>query len=166
MYVTFGTVFNAPSQAFRAAIAAVVDLDGYALVTVGPGADTAVFDPLPPHVRVEEYVPQHAVLAHASHVISHAGSGTFLATLSRGIPQICLPQAADQFHNATAGDRSGAAIQIAPQDATPATVGAALGALVNEVRFTDAARRVAGEIAAMPDADDVAAIIAARFSPN
>ena len=124
-----------------------------------------MFGPLPDRVRVAQYVPQHAVLAHASHVISHAGSGTFLATLSRGLPQICLPQAADQFGNAFAGDRSGAAIQIAPQDATPETVAAALDALVDDPRFTAAAHHVAAEIAAMPDADEVAAIVAARFAP-
>jgi UDP:flavonoid glycosyltransferase YjiC (YdhE family) len=165
VYVTFGTVFNAPSTSFRAAVTAAADFDGRALVTVGPGGDTSVFGPLPDHVRVTQYVPQHAVLAHASHVISHAGSGTFLATLSRGLPQVCLPQAADQFGNAVAGDRSGAAIQIAPQDATPETVATALDALVTDPGFTAAAQHVASEIAAMPDADAVATIVAARFAP-
>jgi UDP:flavonoid glycosyltransferase YjiC (YdhE family) len=166
VYVTFGTVFNAPSQSFRAAVGAVVDFDGRALVTVGPGADTAAFDPLPVDVRVEQYVPQHVVLAHASIVVSHAGSGTFLATLSRGIPQICLPQAADQFANATAGANAGAAIQIAPQDATLEAVASALSALSSDDRYTDAARRVAAEIAAMPDADAVATMVADRFAPG
>ena len=52
VYVTFGTVFNAPSKSFRATVAAVSDFDGCALVTVGPGADTSVFGPLPDRVRV------------------------------------------------------------------------------------------------------------------
>lgn len=30
---------------------------------------------------------------------SHAGSGTLLATLARGLPQLCLPGAADQFES-------------------------------------------------------------------
>ncbi len=57
VYVTFGTVFNAPSQSFRAAVAAVADFDGRALVTVGPRADTTVFGPLPDRVRVDAVRP-------------------------------------------------------------------------------------------------------------
>ena len=105
VYVTFGTVFNATAGAFDATIDALKELDVRALVTVGPRGDVEAFGPLPDHVVVARYVPQHVTMTYADLVVSHAGSGTFLAALARGIPQLCLPQAADQFTNAAAGAR-------------------------------------------------------------
>jgi UDP:flavonoid glycosyltransferase YjiC (YdhE family) len=163
VYLTFGTIFNVTEGAFGAAVEALRALDVRALITVGPGGDVDAFGPLPERITVAHYVPQHLTLAHADLVVSHAGSGTFLATLGRGIPQLCLPQAADQFNNATAGATSGAAIQLSPQDADPERVKAAIEALLREATYVESARRVAADIAAMPSPDEVAAIITARF---
>ena len=86
---------------------------------------------LPERIAVAHYVPQHLTLAHADVVGFHAGSGTFLAMLGRGIPQLCLPQAADQFNNATRAQLRGRAIQLAPQDADPERVLTAIEALLS-----------------------------------
>ena len=91
VYVTMGTVFNSP-EPLRVVLAALADLDVRALVTVGPKADPSMVGSQPAHVRVERYVPQHRVLEHCEMVVSHAGSGTVLATLTLGLPQLCLPQ--------------------------------------------------------------------------
>jgi UDP:flavonoid glycosyltransferase YjiC (YdhE family) len=159
VYLTFGTVFNEPGEAFLAALAGVARHDVDVLVTVGPQGDPAALGPLPPNVRVERYVPQTAVLPACAAVVSHAGSGTFLATLGLGIPQLCLPQAADQFINAAQGAASGAAITLLPGEVSAEAVHAALDHLLGEPGFATAARRVAAEIAAMPSPDDVAEVL-------
>jgi len=158
VYVTFGTVFNDPGL-FSATMAVVADLDVDVLVTVGPAADPAALGAAPVNVRVERYVPQTAVLPHCSVVVSHAGSGTFLASMGLGIPQLCLPQAADQFINATQGAASGAALTLAPADASADAIADAIGRLLREPAFAHAAGRVREEIAGMPGPDDVAVVL-------
>jgi UDP:flavonoid glycosyltransferase YjiC (YdhE family) len=166
VYLTFGTVFNATSGVFAAAVEAIKALDVRALVTVGPRESLDAFGALPEHFLVAHYVPQHVTLQRADLVVSHAGSGTFLASLARGLPQLCLPQAADQFNNAAAGANSGAAISIEPQAATTAAIRAAVVALLSDPAYRVRARQVADDIAAMPAPDEVAAIITSRFGPN
>jgi len=156
VYLTFGTVFN-DYPAFGVAVAGIHDAGVGAVVTVGPAADPAALGPQPSRVVVERYVPQTLLLPECDAVASHAGSGTALAALSMGIPQLCLPQAADQFLNAAAITRAGAGISIAPQDIDRTGVAAAIRRLLDEDHYRDAARRIADEIAAMPSPDEVAA---------
>ena len=59
-------------------------------------------------------VSQSDVLPQASVVVSHAGSGTVLGALGLGLPQLCLPQAADQFRNTDAVVARGAGQRIGP----------------------------------------------------
>jgi UDP:flavonoid glycosyltransferase YjiC (YdhE family) len=158
VYVTFGTVFN-QTGLFAAAIDGVAGHDVDVLVTVGPVADPAALGAVQSNVRVERYVPQTAVLPHCAAVVSHAGSGTFLASLGLGIPQLCLPQAADQFINAGQGAAAGAALALGPGEATAGAIAEALGRLLHEESFAAAARRVATEIAAMPGPDEVAGVL-------
>ena len=158
VYLTFGTVFNDP-RLFAAAMEGVAALDVDVLVTVGPTADPAALGAVPPNVRVERYVPQTVVLPHCAVVASHAGSGTFLASLSLGIPQLCLPQGADQFINAGQGAASGAALTLPPGQASPEAIADAVRRLLQEPAFAGAAGRVAHEIAAMPGPDEVAGVL-------
>ena len=116
VYVTMGTVFDNP-EPLQVVLAALGELDVRALVTVGPQADPAMIGPPSAHVRLERYVPQTLVLAHCDVVVSHAGSGTVLATLTLGLPQLCLPQGADQFLNAVAVSSAGAGITLMPGQA-------------------------------------------------
>ena len=99
VYVTMGTVFNDPDP-LRRAVEGVSSLPVRVLATVGPSADPAVLGDQPDHVRIERYVPQTRVLPHCRVVVSHGGSGTVLGALAVGLPQVCLPQGADQFQNA------------------------------------------------------------------
>jgi UDP:flavonoid glycosyltransferase YjiC (YdhE family) len=161
VYVTFGTLFNDPTGAFTAAVAGVARLDVDVLVTVGPAGDPASFGPVPDNVRVERYVPQTSVLPKCSAVVSHAGSGTFLATLGLGLPQLCLPQAADQFVNARQGAAAGAALTLLPGEVSPGAVADATARLLSHRAFADAAGRIAGELAGMPSPDEVAAVLEA-----
>jgi UDP:flavonoid glycosyltransferase YjiC (YdhE family) len=156
VYVTMGTVFNDP-QPLCAAAAALRDLDVRGLVTVGPKADPAVVGAQPAHVRVERYVPQTRVLPHCDVVVSHGGSGTVLATLALGLPQVCLPQGADQFLNSAAISSAGVGISLMPGEGGPDAVRDAIVRVLDEASFREAAGRVRSSIASMPSPDDVAA---------
>ena len=159
VYVTLGTV-SSNVAAQQAAIDGAVAAGARVLVTVGPQGDPSALDPRTSATWIERWVPQSMVLPYADLVVSHAGSGAFLGALGAGIPQLCLPQAADQFRNADAVVRSGTGKALPPEAATVQAVGDAIHALLHEPAHRAAARAVAAEIAAMPDVDEVAALLA------
>ena len=134
---------------------AAARLDASIVVTVGPESDPAALGTLPPNVIVERYLPQSLLFDRCAVVASHAGSGTFLAALAHGLPQVCLPQAADQFVNAAACERLGAGITLMPDAATAGAVGDAIARLLDDRSFRDAAGAAAATIAAMPSPADV-----------
>jgi len=160
VYVTMGTVFNDPGPLCNA-VNAIASLDARVLVTVGPAADPSVVGTQPEHVRVERYVPQTRVLAACDGVVSHAGSGTVLATLTAGVPQLCLPQGADQFLNARAVADAGAGISLLPDAATPEAIRGALDGLLEEPSYRACAGTVSADITAMPSPADVSAVLEA-----
>ena len=154
VYVTFGTVFNA-TEPLATVVAGVRELDVDVLVTVGPQGDVEALGAQPANVRVETFVPQDEVLPRASAVVSHAGSGTFLGAAAAGVPQVCVPQGADQYLNADACSRSGVGI-VLPGSPTADEVGDAVRRVLTEPAFGDAARTVSQEIAMMPGPEEVA----------
>lgn len=158
VYLTFGTVFNVHAT-FARAVEGLAALDVEVVATVGPSGDPTAFGAPPPNVHVARYVPQSLLLPHVAVVASHAGSGTLLATLAAGLPQLCLPQAADQFRNAAAVEGAGAALALRGDEATADAVGAAVQRLLDEPAFTAGARRLADEIAAMPPAADLVPVL-------
>lgn len=155
LYVTLGTVFSSTSV-LALVLAAIADLPVRIIVTVGPRGDTAALGPQPSNVHVTRYIAQQDLLPHCAGVISHAGSGTFLAALAAGLPQVCLPQAADQFLNATAADASGCGIALRPSDITPDAVRTAVERILAEQPIQAAAELLRDEIASMPPAADAA----------
>jgi UDP:flavonoid glycosyltransferase YjiC (YdhE family) len=158
VYLTFGT-FVYDNAAFTAALAGIRDSGAGLVVTVGPNGDPEAFGPQPSNVVIERYIPQTQLLPACDAVVSHAGSGTVLAALALGIPQLCLPQAADQFLNAAAVARAGAGLVIRPGELDGAGVASAVRRLLDDDAFGAQARLVAGEIAAMPSPDAVATVL-------
>ena len=98
------------------------------------------------------------MLPHASVVVSHGGSGTFLGALSHGLPQVCLPQGADQFRNAAGLVQSGAGLALPPAEVSSEAITNAVRKALAEPGFRAAAALVAVEIAAMPSPEAVVAI--------
>ena len=75
--------------------------------------------------------------------------------MANGVPQLVLPQGADQFANADALTEAGAALRLGPSEVSA-------DAVAHQVRqlrhggHRDAARAIAEEIARMPGPDEVA----------
>jgi MGT family glycosyltransferase len=165
VYVTLGTVFNDDPALFGAAVEGARELGIRVVATVGPRNDPAILGPQPAHVTVERFIPQAELLPACAAVVSHGGSGTFLAALAAGVPQVLLPQAADQFLNAQAGERAGVAIAVPGAVAAAESVRAALERVTGDAAFRAAAERAGAEIAAMPGPEAVAAELARRYGP-
>lgn len=167
IFVTLGTVHGSLAAGTRALAAAVEGLLPCAanlIVAVGPEGDAAAlehFRQLGPHVWAERLFPLAATLTHCDAVVSQGGSGTMLAALAAGLPQLMLPQGADQFRNAELCAPTGAALALLPADATPQAIGTLTRRLLYERSFATAARTVGRQIAAMPHADEVFATLMA-----
>ena len=112
VYVTFGTVTGALGAGiYRAAVDALAELPVRALITTGRDLDLGT---LPSHVHAEAWVPQSDVLAAASAMVCHGGSGTALAGLAAAVPMVVVPMFADQIPNARILADLGVAIVVKP----------------------------------------------------
>jgi UDP:flavonoid glycosyltransferase YjiC (YdhE family) len=150
VYVTLGTVAYGAVEVLRRAVLAVATQDVEVLVAVGPAGDPGLLGDLPPNVHLEKFVPQAEVLQHVDLVVHHGGAGTMLGVLAAGLPQLILPQGADQPFNAQAIERAGAGRAL-PNDAqTPETLEEAITALLADGPERQTAKQIATEIAEMP----------------
>lgn len=108
--------------------------------------------PVPGNVRLIDPVPLHLLLGHCSAVVHHGGSGTAMTSSSFGLPQLVLPQLADQFAH---GDRlaaAGAAITLddAGSQDDRARLHHALATLLSDPAHRTAARELGRRMASMP----------------
>ena len=99
------------------------------------------------------------MLPRSAAVVSHGGSGTTLGALAHGLPLVLVPQAADQFDNASRAEAAGAAIVLRPGEVTAASVSAALERVLGKPAFAQAARRLAAEIEAMGTVEETAGAV-------
>jgi UDP:flavonoid glycosyltransferase YjiC (YdhE family) len=155
VYLTLGTVAFGAVEVLSRAVAEIAALDVDVLVTVGPEGEPAALGELPDNVYVERFVAQSAVLPLVDLIVHHGGTGTVLSALEVGLPQLLLPQGADQFINAEILTIAGAARAL-PNDAQqPGAIGEAVQALLGDAPERQAAARLRDEIAAMPSPADV-----------
>jgi UDP:flavonoid glycosyltransferase YjiC (YdhE family) len=91
VYVSFGSEAAASHHfpgVYRSAAEAIAALPVRALLTIGERRDPAELGALPPSVRVERWVPQAAVMAQASAMVGHGGSGSTLTALALRSPEM------------------------------------------------------------------------------
>ncbi|MBA8926426.1 UDP:flavonoid glycosyltransferase YjiC (YdhE family) [Kutzneria viridogrisea] len=154
--VTLGTVLPTwvglgPLQ-WVADVAAQVDAE---FVLALGTADPAALGELPANVRPIGWVPLSALLATSAAAIHHGGSGSTMASLAAGVPQILVPQGADQFFNSRAVAKRGVGLEI-DTDIAPVTAEDVRRVLTDE-SIHSAVAQVKAEIAGMPSPADVVA---------
>jgi hypothetical protein len=136
---------------------------GRAYVSLPPWLPLAVLG-----VSVVDWVLQADRLPEVDLVVSHGGSGSVLAALAAGRPQLVLPQGADQFSNAHAVAGAGAGWMIMPAELSADRIAADARALLDDAGVRARAGELAGEIAALPApaqvARDLGRLAAARLA--
>jgi UDP:flavonoid glycosyltransferase YjiC (YdhE family) len=115
-------------------------------------------------MRAERYMPHAELLPRCAAVVSHGGAGTMYGCLAHGLPQVVLPQAADQFTNAVALQEARLAAVLRPGEVEPASIRNAVRTVLGDPAYRRRAAAVAEEITAMPDAAAVARTLRARFA--
>jgi UDP:flavonoid glycosyltransferase YjiC (YdhE family) len=163
VYLTLGTVSFGAVDVLQRALGEIADLDVDILVTVGPEGDPAAFGEVGPHVHLEKFVNQSEILSRVDLIVHHGGTGTVLGALAAGIPQLILPQGADQFFNAQFLTEAGASRALLNEDQQPGAIRGAVAALLSEGPEGAVARQLQAEIAALPSPADVVPELAARI---
>lgn len=155
IYLTLGTAFGTP-ELLTTAIEGLAKLGARVVVATGRVPLDQLGD-IPDNVEVRTWVPQAELLPYVDVVVHHGGSGTTLGALSVGVPQLVLPQGADQFANADALDAAGAALRLLPGEVSADAIAEQTRKLLHgSADHRDAARAIAEEIARMPSPDEVA----------
>ena len=155
VYVSYGSVTaRQPEFApiYDATLRALADLPIRVLMTTGLGLEPADLEPIPPNSHIEQWWPQQAVMGEAAAVVGHGGFGTTMAALSAGVPQVVLPLFSfDQAVNARPVAEVNAGIELQGGVGAVADLPAALRKVLDDPAFTEGARAMAAEIAALPD---------------
>ncbi len=159
VYVTFGTLFNADLALFRLALDALADEPVDIVMTVGRDQDPRELAPVPANARVEQFIPQAELLPSCAAVVHHGGAGTTFGALAHGVPQVILPQGADNYELAAMCECAGAAEVLRPDKVTAANLAAAVRNVLRTESFAAAGRACAAEILSMPDAAATAAAL-------
>lgn len=157
--VTFGTHFTAP-EIVSPVVRGLTGRGFEVAVTVGLGRSAADYG-LPDDVRLVPFTPMARLLSQVDVMVTHGGAGSVLSGLSRGLPLIVVPQAADQFVQAELVAAGGMGVAVRPGEDLAHALERATDPAVRE-----RARSVAAEIAALPDAAALAesfpALVAVR----
>lgn len=160
VYFTLGTIFNVESgDLFGRVLAGLRDLPINVVATVGRDIDPAEFGTQPPHIHIERFVAQSALLPRCAAVVSHAGSGSVIGALAQGLPAVLIPLGADQPYNAARCAALGAAVVLDALAATPEDVRVAVEAVLREPGYRHAAERIRDESAALPEPEHAVALL-------
>jgi UDP:flavonoid glycosyltransferase YjiC (YdhE family) len=160
VYFTLGTIFNTESgDLFTRVLSGLRELPVHLVVTTGNQVDPAEFGPQPPHVRIERYLPQSAVLPRCSVVVSHGGSGTVVGALAHGVPLVVVPMGADQPDNAARCVELGVGVELDALQVTPSEVRDAVARVLADPSYREAALGIRDTIATLPDQNAVVALL-------
>jgi UDP:flavonoid glycosyltransferase YjiC (YdhE family) len=164
VYLTFGTEAAGMGlfpDLYQAAIGMVSGPGRRVIATVGRAADPAALGPLPPGVRVEQWMPQDAILTHAALVVFHGGYGSMLGALRAGVPLVAMPLfSVDQRANAERIVERGAGLAIGGPEAL-GELPAAVATVLADPRFRLAAEGQGAAIRELPTVDESVEVITA-----
>jgi UDP:flavonoid glycosyltransferase YjiC (YdhE family) len=162
VYVTLGTFFGNP-EVFRPILSGLADQPVEVVVTVGADRDPRELAPIPDNVRVERFIPQAELLPACSAVVHHGGAGTTFGSLAHGLPQVVVPQGADNFVHGAMLERAGVGRVLLPGRVTPEDVRQAVDSVLEDASYRGAARDIATEITGMPGPEEVADTLRDRY---
>jgi UDP:flavonoid glycosyltransferase YjiC (YdhE family) len=142
--VSLSTSEQGQADLLQRCVDAVAKLPVRAVVTTGPSIDPASLN-AGANTQVVRYVPHAEILPSASLMLTHAGVGTTIAALGRGVPLLCTPMGRDQFFNAEQVQSLGAGLMLMPDSGSDAIAQAATDILGDD-RFTLGAKQMAAAI--------------------
>lgn len=145
VFCSLGTLQGSRLAIFKAVARACAAQNLSLVIAHGGKLDARQIASLPGNPTVAAYVPQRAVMARASVVVTHGGLNTVLDALAAGIPLIVIPIAFEQGAIAARVERSGAGLSISLRRLTPDRLAAALDRVMTIPDFCARAQALRAE---------------------
>ncbi|MFJ9775897.1 nucleotide disphospho-sugar-binding domain-containing protein [Kitasatospora sp. NPDC101157] len=144
---------------FRSVVDALEALPGVSPVVTLPAAYHGDLGPVGGATKVVEPVPLNLFLDSAAAIVHHGGTGTSLTACAFGLPQLVLPQIGNESLWAARLRDHGLARELTDPDAQddPAAVREAVRELLEDPSYAATARKLAEEMAALPEPAALAA---------
>lgn len=157
--VALSTSEQGQADLLQRCVDAVARMPVRAIVTTGAAIDPATVR-AGVDTQVVRYAPHADILPSASLVITHAGLGTTMAALGRGVPLLCTPMGRDQFFNAEQVRTLGAGLTLMP-DASSEVIAQTAAQILDEPSFASSAEQLAVSISAYGGAAKAVAVLEA-----
>jgi UDP:flavonoid glycosyltransferase YjiC (YdhE family) len=159
--VTWGTMTGGLTSQQRFLLPEVVRAvakPGLEVVLAITPADAERLGDLPDGVRLAPQLPIHLLLPSCDAIVHQGGSGTILTAAFHGVPQVSIPEVADEPLNAASLAGTGAGVTIEPDQA--AQSGDAVSALLGDSTWRRAAADLRTEILSLPSPAQTATALA------
>jgi hypothetical protein len=156
---SLGTVFNTTPGVLEAIIDGLSQEPVNLVVSIGPDQDPARFGTVPPHVRLEPYVPQALLLPHCDVFVTHGGFNSVKESLISGVPMVVIPITADQPYCAERCASLGAAQAIKPEQRTPDAVREATLQVLADPSYRAKALGFREQMVALPGPDHLVELL-------
>jgi UDP:flavonoid glycosyltransferase YjiC (YdhE family) len=165
VFITLGTSFGNDPNFFLAAAHAADQLGCLPIVALGgqlaPEQIVTLRGRLPAQTVIQETIDFAAVFPYLAAAIHHGGAGVTHALSTHAVPQIIVPHAADQAHQAHGVGRSGVGLHIPAKEVTIERLVDALAQLLPDLsRYRTNAQSLRDEFANLGGVDAAATIIA------
>lgn len=141
-----------------AVLEAAADLD-VEVIVVGASRYRHLLQRVPPNAKVFDYLPLDMLLPSCSAIVHQGGPGTALAAAYWGVPQLVLPQVADQGIHSERLSSAGAGIVIAQGNASVERIRAGIGALLGDDCYRQAAASLRKEMLDQPTPAEVVGVL-------
>jgi len=142
--VGFSTTDQDHALVVRRTLQALASLPVRAVVTLGPVLNAGQFR-TSDSIHICRSAPHSAILREAALVVTHAGHGTVIRSLTAGVPLLCLPMGRDQNDNAARVVSHKAGLSLTPS-AGVEEIRAALATLLHEPQYRLGAARLGAAI--------------------
>lgn len=117
---------------------------------------------LPESVRAVGRYPLSALVPTCDLVVNHGGAGSTMTTLAAGLPQLCVPHYGDDIRRAARVAERGVGLAVPANEVSPASIGAAVSALLGSAEYGEAAKKIAQENADLPGPVDLVEVLRSR----
>jgi zeaxanthin glucosyltransferase len=163
VYASLGTLQNGSEEIFRCIAAACAGLNAQLVISLGGGLAPERLGQLAGDPIVVRFAPQLELVRRAAAVITHAGLNTVLESLAEGVPLVCLPLGNDQPGVAARVAARGAGVVVARRGLTPLRLRKAVRAVLEDSRYTRAAREIQAAMQGVDGLARAADVIEAAF---
>jgi len=136
------------------AIQALGKVDAEVVVAVTAEHRDLLTNP-PANMRVVDLVSFHLLFPTCSAVIHHGGAGTTMTAAVHGVPQLVIPQVADQATNAQQITATGAAVTLTEDESDADSIRDRVTRLLEDPSYGAAAAVLRDEISRQPNPADV-----------